>query len=59
VRDGTRRLVLDHCHETGRARAMLCVQCNVALGHLADSPDRILALWRYAKSWAQAPIKAA
>ena len=46
-------LVLDHCHATGDARAMLCVQCNAALGLLGESPDRIAALHAYAKTWAQ------
>jgi hypothetical protein len=48
-----RPLVLDHCHTTGRARAMLCVRCNAALGLLGESPERVVALWRYAKRWAQ------
>ncbi len=30
--------VIDHDHETGRYRALVCVTCNVALGMLRDSP---------------------
>lgn len=46
-----RGLVVDHDHETGEVRALLCLHCNVALGMLKDDPERIAALltyiWRY------------
>lgn len=54
--DGKRGLVLDHCHETGRPRAMLCTRCNAALGQMRESPDLIAALWRYALVWAQREV---
>lgn len=28
---------IDHCHETGKVRAILCHHCNVGLGHFQDS----------------------
>ena len=28
---------LDHCHKTGKLRAMLCTNCNRGLGHFKDS----------------------
>ena len=31
-----RRMVLDHCHETGRFRGWICHKCNIALGALGD-----------------------
>ncbi|WP_422666680.1 endonuclease VII domain-containing protein [Candidatus Macondimonas diazotrophica] len=31
----------DHCHETGRKRALLCNHCNLALGHMKDDPTRL------------------
>lgn len=30
-------LVLDHCHETGKIRGVLCRACNMALGLLGDN----------------------
>lgn len=35
---GKGRLVLDHCHDTNKARGLLCSQCNVGIGALKDSP---------------------
>lgn len=32
---------LDHNHQTGRPRGFLCVQCNVAIGMLGESPDLV------------------
>lgn len=36
-----KRLAVDHCHETGKVRALLCQLCNNGLGHLRDNPDVI------------------
>lgn len=33
--------VVDHCHTTGVVRKVLCWECNVALGFLGDSPERM------------------
>ncbi|WMX49060.1 endonuclease VII domain-containing protein [Streptomyces roseicoloratus] len=32
---------VDHCHETGRVRGVLCFNCHSAIGTLGDDPDRI------------------
>ena len=41
------RLHMDHCHETGRFRGWLCSACNVVLGHMSDSVERLLTLIDY------------
>lgn len=41
------RLHIDHCHETGKVRGLLCSNCNTALGLAGDDPARLVALAAY------------
>ena len=43
------KLAVDHDHDTGLVRGLLCNSCNVAGGQLEDSIERIAALLRYFK----------
>lgn len=38
---------IDHCHETGKVRGLLCASCNTALGLIEESQDRAYALASY------------
>ena len=45
--DRFRRLSIDHDHETGGFRGLLCGSCNLAIGKMGDSPERLLAAAEY------------
>lgn len=41
------RLVVDHCHATGRVRGLLCQTCNKGLGALGDTVEAIRGVLSY------------
>lgn len=38
---------VDHCHETGRVRGVLCSQCNRAIGLLGDTVEGLMKAVKY------------
>ena len=38
---------VDHCHRTGKVRALLCSNCNRGLGHFQESEDLLLKAIQY------------
>jgi hypothetical protein len=44
------RLHVDHDHQTGEVRGLLCWTCNVAIGAMAENIDRLYAVIAYLKS---------
>jgi len=47
------RLVADHCHRTGLARALICTRCNNGLGMFQDSPKLLRRAIRYLRHFRQ------
>lgn len=41
------RCCVDHNHENGRVRALLCSACNLGLGNFMESPERMLKAIAY------------
>lgn len=46
---GARRLAVDHCHDTGEIRGLLCYNCNSALGRFQDNIALLEAAIKYLK----------
>lgn len=43
------KLHLDHCHVTGKPRAMICSRCNLTIGMSGENVERLRAIIEYLK----------
>lgn len=50
-KDGTYNLAVDHCHQTGKVRGLLCGNCNTGLGFLKDSTELLQSAIQYLKNY--------
>ncbi len=46
-----RRLAIDHSHETGQIRDLLCSLCNKGLGLFQEDPTILLKAVEYLRKW--------
>jgi len=44
-----RALAVDHCHETGKIRALLCFNCNSVLGYAKEDTNTLKSAIKYLK----------
>lgn len=44
-----KRLTIDHCHDTGQIRGILCEKCNRGLGYFKNSIESLLSAAEYLK----------
>lgn len=47
VNKGYHLLHVDHCHESGKVRGLLCHHCNLALGYAKEDSGRLRAVADY------------
>lgn len=40
---------VDHCHDSGKIRGILCPACNKGIGHFYDSPELLIKAAGYCK----------
>ena len=45
----TNKVVVDHCHTSGKVRGVLCSMCNFGLGHFKDNPQSLENAINYLK----------
>jgi hypothetical protein len=45
--DRPRRMHVDHCHQSGKVRGLLCVRCNNGIGFFRDHPALLTAAIAY------------
>jgi hypothetical protein len=45
------RLAVDHNHETGENRGLLCQGCNFGIGHFSESVDRMQSAIQYIEKY--------
>lgn len=48
---GGKKMHVDHDHQTGEVRGLLCGYCNWVVGYSQESPERLRAAADYLERW--------
>lgn len=56
--EADRETHVDHCHQTGKVRGILCEHCNKGIGHLRDDPTRLILAAKYLEDPEHYPVYA-
>lgn len=43
------KLMVDHCHSSGKVRKLLCGNCNTLIGHCKENVDILMSAIQYLK----------
>ena len=55
---GDNRFFVDHCHDTGEVRGLLCHKCNAGIGYLGDNVDGVWQAMLYLVKYEQKELVA-
>lgn len=50
-------LAVDHDHNTGKIRELLCIKCNLGIGNLQDDPLLVLKAYNYLLKHSQGDVE--
>jgi hypothetical protein len=54
---GNTSLHLDHCHTTGKARKLLCMRCNLAVGVIEKGDEYASKVRQYIEGHKQSDVR--
>lgn len=50
-KSGVLHFMVDHCHQYGYIRGLLCVSCNNGIGLFKDDPELLITASKYVENW--------
>jgi hypothetical protein len=53
----SKKVAVDHCHETGKVRGLLCSRCNTSIGHFQDDTTLLESAITYLNAFKQLQVE--